>query len=132
MGSTNSVQPYCMLATEAMQTMPSTSCVHGLANMLVCEFGLVFIDAPPQGGPADPARAGRGNVQMAGRLYGARRELTFAGTYRRSPCASWPWEIDRPNALWNYESDFRLNPGRPYVIYLQPVNRNGLMQECSG
>src|ERR1700679_2009907 len=32
MGSTNSVHPYCKLATQAMQTTPMTSCTHGFAS----------------------------------------------------------------------------------------------------
>ena len=38
-GLTNSVQPYCKLATQAMQMMPMISCTHGFPNgdVLACE-----------------------------------------------------------------------------------------------
>jgi hypothetical protein len=34
-GSTNCVQPYCMLATAAMQITPSSSWIHGLLELFV-------------------------------------------------------------------------------------------------
>src|SRR5450759_4936010 len=37
-GLTNSVQPYCRLATLAMQMMPMMSCVHGDANADLVPF----------------------------------------------------------------------------------------------
>src|SRR5580658_2928 len=37
MGLTNSVQPYCKFATDAIQMMPITSCTHELLNGEFCE-----------------------------------------------------------------------------------------------